>query len=202
MENNSNLIIEINKGIFTTFIENQPECQLCYEILDVNECLVDLKSGEYFNNKNSNFMIADLLDIFGNEGAKKIKNIVNILWIRTDKINRHKGLATNLMRKFLDLYADAEDTIVVFRVTATKDDYPTEPTDSDYAKLFMNMEKFLAPLGFHFHKLQYICGLEFSMPYIYLSPNSPAAKYAWDIIINHCYCETNSWGGLKYGYTM
>lgn len=178
------LTVEVCKGksIYTAYMSDQRECELCYEVFNSTaEYLFNLNKEENFPNRN--FMIDDVVGLLGNDGVKQVKNIINILWIRTAKNSRNKGMATKLMSEFLNLYANSDDTIVVFRVSATEKDYPTEPTSEQYSELFNHMVKFLVPFGFV--SIQDLCGLEFSDPYLYLSPTSEAAKFIWNKFVDY-----------------
>ena len=190
--NESRISIEVHKSGYSAFIDGQPDCEICYDTFNVGEYYANLMIAKNFPNRN--FVIDDIVGLLGKEGVTKVRCIVNILWIRTTrKTSRNKGLATKLMKKFLESYANSEDTIVVFRATPTETDYPTEPTRKGYNEFFKHMEKFLMPFGF-----QSLCGLEFGRPYIYLSPVSPAAKYTWDAIVDHRY-DNNLEDQIKYG---
>ena len=159
---------------------NAPGCKIMYEVFDTNQYLENLKKGENFPNRN--FMIDDVVILLGDDGVKVVKTIVNILYIRTKENLRNQLSATNLMREFLKEFESSDDTIVLFRASATKDDYPEEPTDEQYQEFFNHMMKFLVPFGFH--TIQALCGLEFSIPFLYLSPISSASKAAWNKFID------------------
>ena len=191
IQSTTDLIVEVNKekGIYTVHMRGYPECNLCYEVFDSVEYLNNLKTGKNFPHRN--FMIDDIIGLLGDEGVKTVKNIINILWIRTINSNRNKGYATNLMQKFLDIYKDSKDKIIVLRAAAMTEDYPEEPTNDEYAKYFEHMQKFIVPFGFH--SIQTLCGLEFSEPYLYLSPTSLASKTTWNAFTEYEYKE-----GIKY----
>lgn len=175
--------IDTEKGIHLVHINGNEECKLCYEVFDVSEYLNNLNTGINFPHRN--FVIDDLVGLFEDSDAEKIKHIIYILWIRTEQASRNKGYATQLMRAFLDCYANSADTIVVLRAAPMMYDYIVEPTKIEYRKFFKNARKFLVPFGFH--SFQSLCGLEFGEPYIYLSSISSAAKCAWSFITDHYY---------------
>ena len=164
---------------------NAPGCKIMYGVFDTNQYLENLKKGENFPNRN--FMIDDVVGLLGDDGVKVVKTIVNILYIRTKENLRNQLSATNLMREFLKEFESSDDTIVLFRAAATKDDYPEEPTNEQYQEFFNHMMKFLVPFGFH--SIQALCGLEFSEPYIYVSPISRAAKVTWNKFVEYWYEE-------------
>lgn len=167
---------------------NAPGCKIMYEVFDTNQYLENLKKGENFPNRN--FMIDDVVGLLGDDGVKVVKTIVNILYIRTKENLRNQMSATNLMREFLKEFEGSDDTIVLFRAAATKDDYLTEPTDEQYQEFFNRVMKFLMPFGFH--SIQALCGLEFSEPYLYTSSISGASKVAWNKFVDYWYEEHSS----------
>ena len=172
-------------GMITLASGNMAVCNIKYETVDTEEYFKNLKTGENF--KNRNFVIDDIVGLLGEDGIKTVKTIINILYIRTEKNFRNKHFATDLMKRFLDGYANSEDTIIVFRAACTEDDYPTEPTDKQYLEFFNHMMKFLVPFGFT--SIQALSGFEFSEPYLYVSPTSKAAKLTWNKFVDWWYEE-------------
>jgi len=160
-----------------------PGCEIKYETFKTEEYLENLKKGENFSNRN--FMIDDVVGLLGDDGVKTVKTIINILYIRTKESLRNQMSGTILMREFLREYEKSDDTIILFRASVTKDDYPTEPTHEQYVEFFNSVMKFLVPFGFH--SIQPLCGLEFSEPYLYTSPVSGAAKLTWNKFVDYWY---------------
>lgn len=173
-------------GVITVTDESHaPGCEIKYETYDTEKYLENLKKGENFPDRN--FMIDDVVGLLGDDGVKTVKTIINILYIRTKESLRNQMSGTVLMREFLQDYEKSDDTIILFRASATKDDYPTEPTDEQYLDFFAHTMKFLVPFGFH--SIQPLCGLEFSEPYLYTSPVSSASKVAWNKFVDHWYAN-------------
>ena len=189
---NSNIVrFSLGNGVFIATSSSAPGCEIKYQTINTEEYfknLKDLEKGANFSNRN--FMIDDVVGLLGDDGVKVVKTIINILYIRTKESLRNQMSGTNLIREFLKEFENSDDTIVLFRASATVDDYPTEPTDEQYQEFFNHTMKFLMPFGFH--SIQDLCGLEFSEPYLYTSSISCASKVAWNKFVDYWYEKHSS----------
>lgn len=132
----------------------------------------DLKDVSYSNFAEAKmFMMAIDIVEFCRSNNIDITTMAIISDFRVQPEYRGKGLGSKAIKAVVDYLKNVKGyKIIAFRSCLMKADYPIEPNDADYANGLSNQGYFLEKNGFR--NINVICGLEYSVPYIYMDSDS------------------------------